>query len=93
MAALKLEEREEISRGIAAGRFVSVGSHEVSNVIAIDDKPGRILRNGGSQTYRANRAERSAWGAAMRWNLVRLALHGEWPTARGAEACAAMGRQ
>ena len=30
VAALKLEEREEISRGIAAGRR-SVGSHEVSN--------------------------------------------------------------
>ena len=38
VAALKLEEREEISRGVAAGR--SVRGIARSQTIAIDDKPG-----------------------------------------------------
>ena len=42
-AALKLEEREEISRGIAAGRSVRRMAHEVpGRTIAIDDQPGEI---------------------------------------------------
>ena len=39
VAALKLEEREEISRGIAAGRSVP-SDRTRSQTIAIDDKPG-----------------------------------------------------
>ena len=75
VAALKLEEREEISRGIAAGRSVRRIA-QGAQTIAIDDKPGN-RRNGGWQTYRANRAERSAWERALRPKPCRLALHGE----------------
>jgi hypothetical protein len=60
VAALKLEEREEISRGIAAGRSVrriARGLKRSPSTISRE-----IRRNGGSQTYRANRAERSANG-------------------------------
>src|SRR5262245_5987514 len=58
VAALKLEEREEISREIAAGRSVrriARGLKRSPSTISRE-----IRRNGGSQTYRANRAERSA---------------------------------
>ena len=48
-----------------------------SQTIAIDDKP-EIRRNGGSPTYRANRAERSAWERALRPKPCRLALNGSY---------------
>src|SRR2546423_8837100 len=88
VAALKLEEREEISRGIAAGRSVrriARGLKRSPSTISRE-----IRRNGGSQTYRAIRAERSAWERALRPKPCRLALHGGVTMARGAEACAAM---
>ena len=75
VAALKLEEREEISRGIAAGRSVrriARGLKRSPSTISRE-----LRRNGGSQTYRANRAERSAWERALRPKPCRLALHGE----------------
>src|SRR5436190_3261316 len=75
VAALKLEEREEISRGIAAGRSVrriARGLKRSPSTISRE-----IRRNAGSQTYRANRAERSAWERALRPKPCRLALHGE----------------
>ena len=51
VAALKLEEREEISRAMRpAGR--SVGWHEVQRSPSTISR--EIRRNGGSQTYRAN---------------------------------------
>ena len=75
VAALKLEEREEISRGIAAGRSVrriARGLKRSPSTISRE-----IRRNGGSQTYRAKRAERSAWERALRPKPCRLALHVE----------------
>jgi DNA-binding NarL/FixJ family response regulator len=59
VAALRLEEREEISRGIAAGRSVrriARGLRRLPSTISRE-----IRRNGGSQVYRANRADRRAW--------------------------------
>src|SRR6187397_1899907 len=75
VAALKLEEREEISRGIAAGRSVrriARGLKRSPSTISRE-----IRRNGGLQHYRANRAERSAWERALRPKPCLLALHGE----------------
>ena len=74
VAALKLEEREEISRAIADGRRPSERTR--FQTIAMEDKP-EIIRNGGSQTYRANRAERSAWERALRPKPCREAIDGE----------------
>jgi hypothetical protein len=68
VAALKLEEREEISRGIAAGRSVrriARGLKRSPSTISRE-----IRRNGGSQTYRANRAERSAGSGRCALSLV-----------------------
>src|SRR3984957_541855 len=75
VAALRLEEREEISRGIAAGRSVrriALGLRRSPSTISRE-----IRRNGGSQSYRANRADRRAWERARRPKPCRLALHRE----------------
>src|SRR6187397_1412073 len=73
VAALKLEEREEISRGIAAGRSIrriAQGLGRSPSTISRE-----IRRNGGLQAYRANRADRRAWERALRPKPCRLALH------------------
>jgi IS30 family transposase len=75
VAALRLEEREEISRGVAAGRSVrriARGLRRSPSTISRE-----IRRNGGSQAYRANRADRRAWERALRPRPCRLALHRE----------------
>jgi IS30 family transposase len=75
VAALRLEEREEISRGIAAGRSVrriARGLRRSPSTISRE-----IRRNGSSQAYRANRADRRAWERALRPKPCRLALHRE----------------
>jgi IS30 family transposase len=82
LAALRLEEREEISRGIAAGqsiRQIAVGLERAPSTVCRE-----IGRNGGRQRYRANRAERSAWERALRPKPCRLAHHRElrWQVAR-----------
>ena len=75
VAALRLEEREEISRGIAVGRSM----RRIAQVLgrAPSTVSREIRRNGGSQAYRANRADRSAWERALRPKPCRLALHRE----------------
>ena len=82
LAALRLEEREEISRGIAAGqsiRQIALGLERAPSTVCRE-----IGRNGGRQCYRANRAERSAWERALRPKPCRLAHHRElrWQVAR-----------
>src|SRR6266550_1912675 len=52
LAALRFEEREEISRGIAVGgslREIARGLGRAPSTLSRE-----IRRNGGSQTYRAN---------------------------------------
>ena len=82
LAALRLEEREEISRGIAVGRSIrriAQGLGRASSTVSRE-----IRRNGGSQAYRASRADRRAWERALRPKPCRLALHRElrWRVAR-----------
>jgi transposase, IS30 family len=74
-AALRLEEREEISRGIAAGRSIRQIAQGLR--LAPSTVSREIRRNGGSQAYRANRADRRAWERALRPKPCRLALHRE----------------
>ena len=59
VSALRLEEREEISREISVGRSLRQIARG-PQTIAIN-RSREIRRNGGTQVYRANRAERSAW--------------------------------
>src|SRR5271169_5414171 len=73
LASLRLEEREEISRGIAVGRSI----HQIAQGLgrAPSTVSREIRRNGGSQAYRASQADRRAWKRASRPKLCRLALH------------------
>ena len=70
VAALRLEEREEISRGIAVGRplrQIAQGLGRAPSTVSRE-----IRRNGGSQAYRANRADRRAWERA--WSQANSEL-------------------
>ena len=74
-SALMLEEREEISRGIAAGcsiRRIARGLGRSASTVSRE-----LRRNGGSSTYRASEAEACAWERALRPKPCRLATHRE----------------
>jgi transposase, IS30 family len=69
--ALTLAEREEISRGLAAGsslRQIARELHRAPSTISRE-----ISRNTNSQSYRANQADAHAWNRARRPKLCRLA--------------------
>ena len=71
--ALRPEEREEISRGIAAGR--SIRGIAVSLGRAPSTVSREVKRNGGCSVYRASEAEACAWEQALRPKPCRLATH------------------
>src|SRR6201997_4461009 len=73
LAALRFEEREEISRGIAGCRSIRQIAHGLGRSPSTVSR--EIRRNGGSRGYRANRADRRAWKRALRAKPCRLALH------------------
>jgi len=75
LAALRFEEREEISRGIAVGRSIRQIAQCLGRAPSTVSR--EIRRNGGSQAYRANRADRRAWERALRPKPCRLALYRE----------------
>ena len=67
VAGLKLEEREEISRGIAAGRSVrriARGLKRSPSTIS------REIRRNGGRRLPCEPGERSAWERALRLSLV-----------------------
>lgn len=74
-SALKIEEREEISRGIAAGRSI----RSIAGVLGRSASTicREIERNGGLRAYRATRADKLAWERALRPKRCRLACHGQ----------------
>jgi IS30 family transposase len=68
---LSLVEREEISRGIAAGqtmRFIAKTLNRAPSTVSQE-----IRRHGGRRGYRAARADLAAWDAARRPKLCLLA--------------------
>ena len=71
--ALTLVEREEISRGLVAGRSVR------AMALALGRAPSTISReigrNGGSGRYRAAVADKRAWKQALRPKVCKLAVH------------------
>jgi IS30 family transposase len=68
--ALTLSEREEISRGVVAGR--SIRSIAASLGRAPSSISREIRRNGGPGGYRASRADQAAWDRACRPKVCRL---------------------
>lgn len=71
--ALRLEEREEISRGIAAGLAVRAIARDLGRSPSTICR--EIARNGGARSYRATRADKHAWERALRPKRCRLASH------------------
>ena len=70
-SALTLEEREEISRGIAEGdslRRIANGLGRVPSTVSRE-----VARNGGREAYRAARADTRAWKTAQRPKPCKLA--------------------
>lgn len=73
--SLTLNEREEISRGIAVGqsmRSIASGLDRSPSTISRE-----IMRNGGLDRYSASRADQVAWDRAHRPKLCKLAMHPE----------------
>jgi IS30 family transposase len=68
--ALSLAEREEISRGVTAGR--SMRSIAISLGRAPSTISREIGRNGGQKGYRASKAEQAAWDRARRPKRCKL---------------------
>lgn len=71
--ALSLAEREEISRGIAAGltmRQIAAGLARAPSTISRE-----ITRHGGRDRYRASVADEAAWNRARRHKRCRLAIN------------------
>ena len=70
-SALKLSEREEISRGVMAGRSMRTVARALGRAPSTVSR--EIRRNGGWRTYRASEADASAWQRAARPKHCKLA--------------------
>ena len=68
--ALTLAEREEISRGVVQGQSVRSIAAQVGRAPSTISR--EIERNGGSQAYRANEADKAAWDRACRPKHCKL---------------------
>ncbi len=68
--ALRLDEREEISRGMVAGQ--SLRSIAASLGRALSTVSREINRNGGRRRYRASQADQAAWDRARRPKTCKL---------------------
>lgn len=73
--ALKLSEREEISRGLAAGDSLRRIASRIKRAPSTVSR--EVARHGGRERYRAAEADETAWGRARRPKSFRLSeLHG-----------------
>ena len=68
--ALTLAEREEISRGVVAGRSMRSMARSLGRAPSTVSR--EIRRNGGRRCYRANQADKSAWDRAQRPKRCKL---------------------
>ena len=85
---LSLSEREEISRGLVAGRSLRTIARELGRSASTISR--EISRNGGELRYRAAQADQNAWDRALRpkpcklvrnrplCRLVELKLRRKW---------------
>jgi IS30 family transposase len=68
--ALTLAEREEISRGMVAGRSLRAVAASLGRAPSTVSR--EIKRNGGRRRYRASRADQAAWDRARRPKTCKL---------------------
>lgn len=68
--SLSFSEREEISRGLVAGRSIRSIAAELGRAPSTISR--EIRRNHGRQRYRANKADESAWVRAKRPKACKL---------------------
>jgi len=73
--ALALEEREEISRGIAAGRSIRRIAARLGRAPSTVSR--ELKRHGGGSAYRATEADTRAWELTQHPKPCRLAAHPE----------------
>ena len=78
--ALTLPEREDISRGIAAGESVRSIATRLRRAASTVSR--EVARHGGRRRYRASKADSRAWDLALRPKRCLLALNRRlcWPT-------------
>ena len=69
--ALSLAEREEISRGLAAGHSMRMIASQLGRAPSTVSR--EVSRNGGRRRYRANQADEAAWQRAHRPKTCKLA--------------------
>ena len=75
-ARLTIEEREEISRGLAAGlslRAIAAGLGRSASTISRE-----VASNGGRRRYRATVADQVAWARSTRPKACKLATNPGW---------------
>ncbi len=72
LRALRMDEREEISRGIAAGDSLRRIAARLQRPVCTISR--ELARNGGRCAYRASEAEASTWQRARRPKRCRLAV-------------------
>ncbi|MEW8431050.1 MAG: IS30 family transposase [gamma proteobacterium symbiont of Ctena orbiculata] len=72
--SLTLSEREEISRGLSAGRSMRAIAADLMRSPSTISR--EIARNGGIDRYRAIQADEKAWDRARRPKLCLLAING-----------------
>ena len=71
--SLTLAEREEISRGLAAGRSLRAIASALGRAPSTVSR--ELSRNGGHRRYRAHAADQAAWNRARRPKHCKLALN------------------
>jgi len=72
---LTFDEREEVSRGLAAGRSLRQIAASINRSVSTVSR--EVQRNGGQSVYRASKADRRAWKCAKRPKPCRLATNPE----------------
>src|SRR5690606_28694178 len=70
---LSLAEREEISRGMAAGQSMRAIAASLGRAPSTVSR--ELQRNEGRQSYRANQADQAAWDRARRPKPCKLLQH------------------
>ncbi len=75
--ALTLAEREEISRGVAAGQSLRTIAKRLGRAPSTISR--EVKRNGGRQPYRANKAEQAAWIGRIEPRPVNWPRTRHWP--------------